>query len=53
MPAMRKSPKTSNSRGWSQRVTRTSHALDLRPGVFLGSSALRRAARIVQEGVSQ
>ena len=33
-------------RRWSQRVTRTSHALDLDPGVFTWSSSKRIAASL-------
>jgi hypothetical protein len=49
--ATRRSPRPSRSRGrkWSQRVTESSDALDLEPGVFKGSSrqvatSLKRSA---------
>ena len=44
MPVTRKSRKPSPSHRWSQRVTETSSALDLEPGVFTWSDP-RRIAR--------
>lgn len=47
MPATRKrSTKRSTARQWSQRVTRTSNALDLAEGVFTWSNPKRIAASL-------
>ncbi|HEX6897647.1 MAG TPA: DUF3175 domain-containing protein [Bryobacteraceae bacterium] len=47
MPATRKrSTKRATPRRWSQRVTRTSNALDLEDGVFTWSSPKRIAASL-------
>jgi Protein of unknown function (DUF3175) len=46
MPGTRKVQKTSSKRRWSQRVTKTSNALDLESGVFTWTNPKRIAASL-------
>ena len=46
MPETRKVQKASSKRRWSQRVTKTSNALDLESGVFTWTNPKRIAASL-------